>query len=115
MIKNTKEIGDLGEDSACGFLEDRGYRIIERNYRCQLGEVDIVALDEDTLAFIEVKKKTTNRFGLAGEMITKKKIAKIRRTAELYLLQKKISRVDWRIDAVLIDAKKTELIKNITI
>lgn len=114
-MKTTKEIGDSGEDLAVGYLEADGYRIVERNFRCQLGEVDIVALDGDVLVFVEVKKKSTDRFGSPGEMITRSKIEKIRRTAEYYMLEKRLGGASWRIDAVLIDGAKVELLKNITI
>lgn len=114
-MTNTKVIGDLGEDLACDYLVGQGYEIIKCNYRTGFGEIDIIALEGDTLVFVEVKKKSSERFGAPGEMITPKKLVKIRRTAECYLMEHDITNAAWRIDAVLISKSGIELLRNITI
>ena len=64
MIRNQKkELGQKGEDLALRFLKKNGYRIYTTNYSCKLGEIDIIAKEKDTLAFIEVKTRTSTAFG----------------------------------------------------
>lgn len=113
-MRTTKQIGDSAEDLAADYLVGQGYRILGRNYHSLFGEIDIVASDAGTIVFVEVKKKSTDRFGSPGEMITKSKIWKIKRTAEVYLHEKGLEDRSWRIDAVLIDGSDPELIRNIT-
>jgi putative endonuclease len=62
---NTRALGDVAEDIAVSYLRSQGYRILERNVRTPEGEIDIVALDGDTVAFIEVKMRSTHRYGSA--------------------------------------------------
>ncbi len=102
-MQTTKEIGDFGEDLAARYLGQKGYEIVERNFRTRFGEIDIIAKDREVLVFVEVKKKASDRFGTAAEMITKKKIGRIRRAAEFYLLENGLRDQTWQIDAILID------------
>ncbi|MDD3678819.1 MAG: YraN family protein [Patescibacteria group bacterium] len=113
---NTKKIGDLGEDIACDFLTSNNYKIIIRNYRSRYGEIDIIALDQkdDFLVFVEVKKKTSDRFGEPSEMINERKIKKIIATAEFFLQENKLDNCQTRVDAILINNKGLEHIKDIT-
>jgi len=113
MVESTKTIGDKGEDIAVEFLENLGFEIIARNWRNRFGEIDIIAKDNDTLVFIEVKAKSSNMFGTPGEMITTKKINKIKNAALIYIKENNYDG-PWRIDAVLILDKKLEHIENIT-
>jgi putative endonuclease len=89
------------------------YKIIKRNFRTRFGEIDIIAQDNKTLVFVEVKKKTSEVYGKPAEMITKKKLRKIINTAESYIFNNKL-KGPWRVDAVLIMDDKIELIKNLT-
>lgn len=114
MDKTTKQIGDEGEQMAVQMLKADGYQIIERNFRTRAGEIDIIAKDGGTLVFVEVKAKKDDFFGTPGEMITKRKLEKIKRTAKTYLSENDKNR-DWRIDAILIEGKKSEHLKNITL
>lgn len=111
-VLTTKQIGDGGEDLAVAILEDSGYEIVKRNYRNRYGEVDIIAKDGDVLVFVEVKKKSGNNFGNAGDMITSRKKFKLKNMAESYVQEIEFSG-EYRIDAFLIDGFKTEIIKNI--
>lgn len=116
MRSTTKQIGDWGEDLAARELENSGYKIIERNFRTRFGEIDIIASDKDGLAFVEVKMKSSTRFGTPAEMITKRKQIKIKRMAECYLLDKNY-KGPCRIDAVTIlgsEFPQIEILKNIT-
>jgi putative endonuclease len=110
---NTKEIGDRGEDEAVRLILDNGYKLVDRNYRTRFGEIDIIALNSKTLVFIEVKKKSSDFFGSAGEMITRTKLWKIIKMAKVYL-QENNYYGPWRIDAVLIDSAGPRLLKNLT-
>lgn len=82
MDKTT--FGKVGEDLACQFLKKNGYKIIELNFRIRGGEIDIIALDENTLAYIEVKTRTSHKFGLPEESVTPRKINFLKRAAKFY-------------------------------
>ena len=82
---NRTELGQWGEAQACALLEEKGYRIVARNYRCRLGELDIIARRESVLAFVEVKLRRNAEYGEAREFVTVSKQKKIRLTAESYL------------------------------
>ena len=82
---NTKETGDFGETEVCKTLISRGYKILERNFRSRLGEIDIIAKDGDCIVFIEVKTRKNNVFGNASEYVTYSKQKKIIKTAKYYL------------------------------
>lgn len=113
-MKTTKEIGDSGEEGAVRFLKKKGFEIMERNFRTRFGEIDIIAIDEDMLVFVEVKVKRGEKFGDPGEMIDSRKIEKIKRTANYFLQEKDLCDIPWRIDAVLIRGAKIEHLESIT-
>ena len=98
-----RDIGILGEKLAKDFLKKRGYRIIETNYRCPEGEIDIVAKHGDYLVFTEVRAKTSLEFGSPEESITPAKMEKLRAVA--YHYQQTHSNLPqlWRIDVVAIE------------
>lgn len=79
-----RDTGIRGEKLAKGFLKKQGYRILETNYRCPEGEIDIVAKDKDSLVFIEVRTKTSLEFGSPEESITLTKKGRLRATAARY-------------------------------
>jgi putative endonuclease len=121
-MKNHKQLSGLkGEDLAEEFLRKKGYQIIERNFRAKGGEIDIVAIEADTLVFIEVKARSTNEFGSPLEAITYWKLKSLIRTAQFYKLKKPKLPEAMRVDAVSItldqrnDLKSIELVKNISI
>ena len=80
--------GDAGEDAACGILINEGYIILQRNFSCRIGEIDIVALNEDEgiLAFVEVRTRRDTKFGLPCETVGRQKQYRLKRSAELFLL-----------------------------
>ncbi|MEA4848779.1 MAG: YraN family protein [Clostridiaceae bacterium] len=84
---NNKIIGAFGEDMACEYLEEYGYKVLERNFSCRTGELDIIALEGETVAFIEVKTRSSERYGLPSEAISISKQGKIVKTA-LYYMQR---------------------------
>jgi len=100
----TKQTGDEGEQLALEFLREKGYSIIETNYRYGKGEIDIIAKDEasDVLIFVEVKSRKNLEFGEPEYAITKNKIRQIKRMAQLYFYDKEIKEADCRFDVITI-------------
>jgi putative endonuclease len=116
MMKR-RETGAIGEQIACDFLGNNGYRIIERNYRCPKGEADIVAMQNDTLVFVEVRTKASRLFGTPEESITPAKMEKLRNVAACYWQNRDNPPENWRIDVVAIQMEgqrvsRIELIEN---
>ncbi|MDA1258781.1 MAG: YraN family protein [Chloroflexi bacterium] len=97
------ELGRLGEGIAAERLSLRGYRVIDRNFRTREGEVDLVAWDGPTLAFIEVKTRRGRGYGLPEESITPTKSDRLVAAAWAYMGSMESPPEDWRIDAVLIE------------
>jgi len=97
---NRASTGRLGESEAAGFLEKKGYRVLERNYRCRFGEIDIVARDGAAIVFVEVKTRASDRFGTPGESVDSRKQLKITRTAQYYIESNRLGEVDMRFDVV---------------
>ncbi|MFT4028667.1 MAG: YraN family protein [Protaetiibacter sp.] len=96
------ELGRRGERLAERYLLARGYRLVERNWRCRHGEIDLVARDGDTLVFVEVKTRTSTAFGHPFEAITPAKLARLRRLAGLWCETHPRERGRVRIDAVAV-------------
>ncbi len=116
--RSSAGVGRLGEELASRYLEEQGYVVCEMNYRCAVGEVDIVALDGECLAFVEVRTRRSKRFGSAVESITRAKQRKLIEVAETYLQEHGSSTGDWRIDVVSVQmshqgaVEHIDLIKN---
>ena len=115
---NKKELGRLGEDMAASYLERHGYKILERNFTNRIGEIDIIARNNNVLCFIEVKTRADDRLGRPEEAISKTKQRKISQMVLCYLKMHGIYEGDFRFDvvAVMLDeitnAKKINIIKN---
>ncbi|MGB5824443.1 MAG: YraN family protein [Proteocatella sp.] len=97
---NTKLIGDYGERLAAEYLNRKGYRIIDRNYRAKSGEIDIISFDGRTLVFIEVKTRKNSEFAFAREAVNKKKQQRIKNTARDYISKKYCNYEEIRFDVV---------------
>lgn len=121
MPQNNLTLGFLGEKKAIEFLESKGYQIIDNNFRIRNGEIDIVAIDEGTLVFVEVKTRRNTYFGTPEESITGSKIRFLIRASHYYKLTHPRLPESMRIDAVAIlldeqdEITKIELYKNITL
>lgn len=110
---NTRRLGSAEESVAVSFLEEHGYDIIERNFRCRQGEIDIIAADGDILCFIEVKFRSNDYAGSPGEAIDYRKQQTIYKVAEYYIYKKGLSYdKSYRFDAVIIVGDDIELIKD---
>jgi putative endonuclease len=99
------QTGREGEDAAVRYLSDRGLRVHERNFRCAIGEIDIVCLDGDTIVFVEVRSHSSQRFGLPQESITLRKRQKLTRLAQWYLKKNGLERRSARFDVVAVTWK----------
>jgi putative endonuclease len=95
-------LGRYGEDRACEYIERLGYQLVERNFRCKDGELDIIAQDGKTIVFIEVKTRSSAIAGHPFEAITLQKQARIRRLAAEWCARYQVSQVQVRIDAIAV-------------
>ena len=95
-----RDTGIRGEKLARDFLKKRGYHILETNYRCPEGEIDIIARHKDSLVFIEVRTKTSLEFGSPEESITAAKSERLRTVASRYGQTHNDLPLLWRIDVV---------------
>ena len=104
MTLNRKDLAAKGEELATEILANKGYTIIERNYRYGHGEIDIIANDPDSkcTVFVEVKSRKNLEFGEPEYAVTKAKQRQIRKVAELYLFEKEIREIDCRFDVIAI-------------
>lgn len=116
MSKDNLTLGFLAEDNAEKFLKSEGYKILERNYKTKLGEIDIIAKDKDTLCFIEVKCRSSDRFGSGFDAVTGLKQRQIAKAALSYLKENNLLDKKARFDVVALDYSgspaKIELIKD---
>ena len=110
---NKRAIGTKYEQKAADYLVKNGYNIVERNFRCRMGEIDLIAQDGDYLCFIEVKYRSTSHSGFPGEAINPGKVRRIVRTAQYYMLLRGIKESKpCRFDVVFILDNDIELIRN---
>ncbi len=97
---NTRAIGRRGEDLAVGYLVEHKYKIVDRNYQCYFGEIDLVALDGRTYVFIEVKMRSDTKFGWPRESVNRSKQLTIIKCAKSWLYQKKHYGANVRFDVI---------------
>ncbi|MBI3782509.1 MAG: YraN family protein [Deltaproteobacteria bacterium] len=111
-----KQLGEAGERHAEEVLRRARYVILERNYRCLLGEVDLVALDGRTVVFVEVKTRTQTQFGSPHDAVDHRKQRQLQRVANYYLSRHRLHDRDARFDVVAIHwvdgTPRAELIQN---
>lgn len=116
MSKQDLYLGKKGEEAAVGLLKDNGYKILLKNYKTKLGEIDIIASDKGTICFIEVKTRQSDRFGLPTEAISDSKQRQISKVALMFLKEKNLLDKKARFDVVSIlyskDRPQLDLIKN---
>lgn len=116
MSLRGKKTGQRGEDLAADYLAGAGYRIVERNYRCFYGEIDIVAREGETLVFAEVKSRRSEAYGAPQLAVGREKQKKLSRIALHYLAQKHPSGTPARFDVVAVrlrpEGPQIELIRN---
>lgn len=97
---NNRGFGGEGEAAARAFLERKGAKVLEMNYRRPTGEIDIVARQRDVILFVEVKRRSSLRYGRPSEAVNRTKQLHILRTAQLYLQEKRLSDAPVRFDVI---------------
>ena len=100
MKKFNLEIGKLGENMAGSYLLERGYEILEQNYRNKYAEIDIIAKRKDMVVFVEVKTRIGDQFGAPEDALNKNKIRRLARNANMYSARKGFN--SYRVDAICI-------------
>jgi len=106
---NRKATGQLGEEAACMYLNEAKYSIIARNWRCRIGEIDIIAEHSDRLIIIEVRtRKEGGRFGTAAESVDHYKRQKLRDAAQVYLRSIGRSDASIRFDVIAITMSRVD-------
>ena len=93
-------LGATGEELAISYLKKLGYRIVERNFRCKLGEIDVVAYDGNTLVFVEVRTKKSSHFGSPVSSVSYQKQRKLISLAKFYIKKHKLFNRSARFDVV---------------
>jgi putative endonuclease len=109
---HTRARGNIAEERGCEYLRKNGFRILDRNVYNRFGEIDIIALRDDVIHFVEVKSAQT--YEQAVNNITPSKLQKLHRTIQTYLQKKRLN-LDYCIDAVIVHDEVVELIENITL
>lgn len=102
MTVATQQLGRDGEQLAVEYLRDAGYVILDRNWRCRSGEIDIIAREGHSVVFCEVKTRRSTRFGEPIEAITAEKVRRLRTTGMSWLAQAGLRRVGVRFDVISI-------------
>jgi putative endonuclease len=107
--KSTRQIGDEAEDLAVAYLESKGYTVLEQNYHFERAEVDIVAYDNETcIIFVEVKMRSSNRYGEPEEFVDEEKIENVYKAAEAWIYERKMDGVPVRFDVISILQQNNE-------
>ncbi len=116
MTRERITLGRLGEDLAREKLSSLGYRILETNYRCPLGEIDLVARDGDVLVFVEIKTRKDESMGQVKEAVTQRKQVQLSKAALAYMKSKDLWGNKSRFDVVAVrlheGRKEIEIIRN---
>lgn len=109
-----RQVGDFGEEITAEYLEENGYRILDRNYSKPFGEIDIIAIKDDLIAFVEVKTRKSDAFAYAAEAVDFYKQQRIRRASQAYLMEKNMSDflMTFDIAEVYLDTRKINYIEN---
>ncbi len=106
------EIGRIGEEAATNYLKKLGYNVIERNFLCKRGEIDIICLDKKELVFVEVKTRTSAEFGNPADAVNNIKQKHIYKAAEYYIYKRHLENEFIRIDVIEVYIKKTKIYIN---
>jgi putative endonuclease len=102
-VGGRQRLGQWGERIAALHLEARGYAILDRNWRCGAGEIDLVARDAETVVFVEVKTRRGRAYGAPEEALTPRKAEKLMRLGQQYVYEHDLGDVDWRIDLIAVE------------
>lgn len=108
MVDDRKFKGKVAEDVAAYYLQQQGYQLIERNWRCRTGELDIIAVPEHekTIVIIEVRSRSSDSYGTAAESVDWRKQSQIRETAAVYAHHHHYSELAFRYDVITVRLNK---------
>lgn len=111
---NKRKIGDLGEDITVKYLRKKGYQILDRNFLKSFGEIDIIAIKEGVISFVEVKTRKNDNFKAASLDVDYYKKERIKKTAQAYIIEKDLADflISFDICEVYIEKKTIHYIKN---
>jgi len=110
---SKKQLGDIGEDISEIFLIKKGYSVLKRNYRCRLGEIDLIARDKNKLIFFEVKTRTNLNFGYPEESVNNLKVIKLKKIATFFTVTKNMLNLDIQFDVISINLFQTSYVDDI--
>lgn len=113
ILSSNQQLGKRGEDVATAYLTSHGYCIIQRNFRAGYGELDIIAIIDDTLVVVEVKTRTGRTYGLPIEAVTSRKLNEIVKTLQYYVLTHPGLPKQLRIDVIGIEMNHTKKVVHI--
>ena len=106
-LKNPQELGDWGEKKAARYLKRKGLKILEKNFSCKTGEIDIIAIDTDrTIVFVEVKTRSSENFSAAQDAVTLAKQTRLARAANYFIAIHNIQDRPLRFDVITIVLNK---------
>ncbi|MDH5370595.1 MAG: YraN family protein [Gammaproteobacteria bacterium] len=114
-MTTTREQGQYTENLACQYLENKGFKLLERNFHCRFGEIDLIMQQDNAIVFVEVRYRRSNNFGSGAESVTVNKQSKLIKTASIYLQQHaKLNKYPARFDIISITGSiETNNIENI--
>lgn len=110
--RTAKQVeGQAGEDAALAYLQEQGLRLVMRNFRCKVGEIDLIMQDRSSLVFVEVRKRASSAYGGAAASITPAKQRRLLRAAQVYLLRYR-TQPACRFDVIAIERERIVWLKN---
>jgi putative endonuclease len=109
---NNKKLGNIAENYAADLLKSQGYKIIDRNFRSRFGELDIIAAGRDSLIFVEVKARWSDKFGNPEEAVTYSKLNKIKKTIDFYFLKHPSVLTNFKIEVIALEMDGIKPIKS---
>ncbi|MGN8246728.1 YraN family protein [Cellulomonas soli] len=101
-MRATDAVGRYGEDVAAAHVLRAGWQVLDRNWRCRDGELDLVGLDGDELVAVEVKTRRSTSFGHPAEAVTQRKLARVRRLAARWLTEHEVHPASVRVDVIAV-------------
>jgi putative endonuclease len=112
VTRGRQALGRRGEDLAAAWYAARGYRVVDRNWRCREGELDLVVSASGLLVFCEVKTRTSDAFGTPAEAVTRAKQQRLRRLATIWLRERRARAPQLRFDVAAVMGRDVEVIKD---
>ncbi|WP_073997512.1 YraN family protein [Anaerococcus urinomassiliensis] len=113
-MNEKRKIGDFGEDLAVSYMSEKGYEILSRNYLKPYGEIDIVAIKDDIICFVEVKTRKSSNFAYPREAVNYHKQQRIIKASQMYMMENNINSYLMRFDVVEVftESRKINYIEN---